>query len=111
MTDTTKSALIERLRSAPARFDTACEAADEIERLRAQLEAAQADAKRKQDALAVAKQALNDWILTYAPEFCDQHHVSAAQQRIHAVGTLAYIADAVQVVRAAMQAEGAPPAC
>lgn len=37
--------------------------------------------------------ALDDWILTYAPEWCDPEHVRTARERIYNNGgTLSYVA-------------------
>jgi hypothetical protein len=43
-------------------------------------------------ALRAAIVALNDWTCTYAPEFCSEQHVKAAQERVNEFGTLYYIA-------------------
>lgn len=47
--------------------------------------------------------ALDDWLNTYAPEFCNKGRVREADVRIHAHGgTLAYIADVQEQARAAL---------
>lgn len=55
-------------------------------------------------ALEAASVALDDWINLYAPELCDGARVRQAQKRIAEKGTLAYIADVQQGLRAAIQA-------
>ena len=45
-------------------------------------------------ALLRSNQALDDWVRTYAPEFCGDEHVEETRKRItEGGGTLAYIAD------------------
>ena len=56
------------------------------------------------EGLEAGQQALTDWVRTYAPEFCDGTAVEEARRRIEAVGTLAYIAEANEKVRRALQA-------
>ena len=57
------------------------------------------DAARK--ALRKASVALDDWLNTYAAEFCDDGRVKEAYDRINENGgTIAYIADLRQEIRA-----------
>lgn len=50
--------------------------------------------KALREALERSKTALDDWINTYASEFCDEERVDEAGQRIReGGGTLAYLAD------------------
>lgn len=51
----------------------------------------------------VALQALSDWAVTYAPDMCDPETVEKAKARIFEHGTLAYIANATDQLRAAIQ--------
>ena len=55
-------------------------------------------------ALDKSRIALDDWINTYAPAFCDEARVKAARERIRNGGTLAYLADIQQQNRAALAA-------
>lgn len=50
----------------------------------------------------VALQALSDWAVTYAPYMCDPETVEKAKARIFERGTLAYIANATDQLRAAI---------
>lgn len=50
----------------------------------------------------VALQALSDWAVTYAPDMCDPETVEKAKARIFEHGTLAYIANATDQLRAAI---------
>lgn len=48
--------------------------------------------------------ALDTWVCTYAPEFCDESAVEAARKRIwDEGGTLGYIADLRQRIREALE--------
>lgn len=51
---------------------------------------------KRRAALLDCRRALDDWMQTYAHDFCDRHRVYRARKRIErAGGTLAYIADAL----------------
>ena len=54
--------------------------------------------------------AVDDWINTYAPEFCDEARVAEARQRIQEHGTLWYLATVASELRAAITALSAPHA-
>lgn len=56
------------------------------------------------EVLGMASIALDDWLNIHAPEFCDEQRVAEAQERINAVGTLAYIADMQALIRFTMAA-------
>lgn len=53
-------------------------------------------------ALEVSDQALCDWLTLYAPDMSDETRVAAATGRVHAEGTIAYVADVLKVVRQAL---------
>lgn len=58
----------------------------------------------KNDALAFAELALNDWVTTYASDLCDPDDLVRALSRIsNRGGTLAYIGEVLEEVRAAMR--------
>ena len=65
------------------------EAANEITRLQEPLHLVTS-------ALDAAILALDDWINTYAPEFCDEVRVAEAKSRLYENGTLWYLANVVQ---------------
>jgi len=44
-----------------------------------------------QEAIVLAKQALDDWTRTIAPDYCDPEKVAETQSRLREVGTLYYI--------------------
>lgn len=52
----------------------------------------------------VALRALSDWAVTYAPEMCNPDTVEQAKARILEHGTLAYIANAIDQLHAAILA-------
>lgn len=54
-------------------------------------------------ALKSSMTALDDWLHTYAPEFCDPGHVADAQRRIGERGTLSYITEVQQRNRNALR--------
>lgn len=57
-------------------------------------------------ALGASIRALDNWLNTYAPEFCDERRVAEARQEIlKGGGTLAYIAQLQQINRAALATE------
>ena len=72
------------------------EAADYIER-------ASAENKRLRDALDQSRIALDDWVNTYAPEFCDAARVEEARARIRQHGTLGYVATVQEQNRRALE--------
>lgn len=45
---------------------------------------------------------IDDWINTFAPEFCDEQRVKEAKERLGAHGTLAYLAEVQEQNRAAL---------
>ena len=50
--------------------------------------------KNLRKALRRSNAALDDWVRSYAPEFCKQEHLDETRERIQeSGGTLAYIAD------------------
>lgn len=53
-------------------------------------------------ALQAAITALDDWLNTYASEFCNPERVKEAEERIGRVGTIAYIADVTALCRSAL---------
>ncbi len=53
-------------------------------------------------ALTRSVTALDDWLNTYAPEFCDEARVKEASKRLRERGTLAYIADVQEQNREAL---------
>jgi hypothetical protein len=57
---------------------------------------------KKDAALRKADLALNTWAHTYAPECCDGVRFAEARRRIDGVGTLAFIAEARQLIREAL---------
>jgi hypothetical protein len=60
--------------------------------------------QRLEAALARSVTAIDDWLNTYAPEFCDEARVKEARSRIMSEGgTLAYIADVQQQNREALK--------
>lgn len=62
-----------------------------------------APANALRDALERSKTALDDWLNTYASEFCDEERVAEAGKRImDGGGTLAYIADIQEQNRVAL---------
>jgi DNA modification methylase len=54
------------------------------------------------EALRNSMTAIDDWLNTYAPEFCDTKRVAEARQRINANGALAYITDVQEKNRIAL---------
>jgi hypothetical protein len=62
--------------------------------------------KALEEAAEKAEVALCDWLNTYAPDMCDPARVAEAEARIGAQGTIAYIADVLQMVRAALSQGG-----
>lgn len=50
----------------------------------------------------VARQALSDWAVTYAPDMCSEETVAKAKDRVLEHGTLAYIANAIDQLSAAI---------
>ena len=54
---------------------------------------------------SLAAEVLDDWLDTYASEFCDEKRVAEARQRLReAGGTLAYISDRRERLREAARA-------
>ncbi len=53
-------------------------------------------------ALQSAITALDDWLNTYASDFCDPQRVEEAQTRLQEHGTIAYITDVTTQCRAAL---------
>ena len=53
------------------------------------------------DTLQIIDTALNDWIVTYAEEFCDEKSVKESKRRITARGTLSYIGSVIEKVHEA----------
>ena len=60
-----------------------------------------ADIETLRKAMDAAILALDDWINTYAEDFCDEARVAEAKTRLNAQGTIAYLADTVQQCREA----------
>lgn len=60
------------------------------------------DRNSTQTALQSAITALDDWLNTYASEFCDPQRVEEAQTRLQEHGTIAYITDVTTQCRAAL---------
>ena len=59
---------------------------------------------KKDSALLLAQQALDDWLHVHAPEHCHQKDVAESQDRIlEAGGTIAYIADVQSEIREALK--------
>jgi len=56
-------------------------------------------------ALIKADLALCDWLNTYAPDLCSPVRVAEAEERIGSMGTIAYVAGTLQVIRAALTQE------
>jgi hypothetical protein len=54
------------------------------------------------EALEKSRIALDDWLNLYASELCNEARVEEARSRVHAAGTLAYIAEVQQGNREAM---------
>jgi hypothetical protein len=50
------------------------------------------------EAAEKAKVALNDWMLTYAPEMCEPNSVEEAKKRVYSDGTLYYIAAHIKLL-------------
>lgn len=75
--------------------------ADDLRMRLQEVEAARAEAVV---ALQRSMTALDDWINTYAPEFCKPERVEEARKRIWENGTLAYIAEVQEDNRAAIRA-------
>jgi hypothetical protein len=64
----------------------------------------QTELAKAREALEESQQALNDWVVTYASDMCDEKTVQEARERIVAAGgTLAYIANITERNRAALQ--------
>lgn len=62
--------------------------------------------KAKDEALRMGRVLVDDWINTFAPEFCNEGRVAEARKRIKdAGGTLAYLSEAGAVFAAALSAE------
>jgi hypothetical protein len=59
------------------------------------------DKETLRDAIDAAILALDDWINTYAEDFCDEVRVAEAKARLNAQGTIAYLANTVQQCREA----------
>lgn len=60
------------------------------------------DKQKLIETLNAAITALDDWTNTYASEFCDENRVAEARKRIKDNGgTVAYIADTVQLCKQA----------
>lgn len=53
-------------------------------------------------ALTLSRIALDDWLNTYASEFCDEGRVKEAWIRISEFGTIGYIAHIQEINRAAL---------
>jgi hypothetical protein len=62
------------------------------------------------DALERSVVAIDDWLQTYAAEFCDPARVEEASKRIGEYGTLSYIASVQEQNRAALDASTSQPA-
>jgi hypothetical protein len=54
-------------------------------------------------ALERSNLAMNDWVSTYAAEMCNEADVAEARKRINEFGTLGYIGDVLDQVRAALK--------
>lgn len=79
---------------------------DEITRLRSELANARSAALERTAAMERAITALSDWAVTYAPDMCSAETVEKSKRRIREGGaTLAYIAGAIDMLRAALKAE------
>ncbi len=60
--------------------------------------------KQLREALDRSRVAIDDWLNTYASEFCDEERVAEAGTRIReSGGTLAYIADVQEQNREALK--------
>ena len=81
-------------------FHTMQNAANEL-RIRA--EKAEAENERLREALDQSRIALDDWVNTYAPEFCDAARVEEARARIRQHGTLGYVATVQEQNRRALE--------
>ena len=87
----------------------ACETDSRIGHVSRALIAERERSRRLREALRTASTALDDWLNDYASEFCDEQRVREARERINAKGTIGYIGDVQQVVRAALsETEGEP---
>lgn len=60
-----------------------------------------ADKEILRKAMDAAILALDDWINTYAEDFCDETRVAEAKARLNENGTIAYLANTVQQCREA----------
>lgn len=81
--------------------------ADEIVRLRSELANARNAALEHTAAMERAIIALSDWAVTYAPDMCSAETVEKSKRRIREGGaTLAYIAGAIDMLHAALKADG-----
>jgi len=58
---------------------------------------------KKTEALIKCKEALDVWINTYAPEFCDEEDVKWAREQLYDCGTLCYIGRVSQMVDEALK--------
>lgn len=56
------------------------------------------------EALKTSITAIDDWLHIYAEELCNEADVAASKARVHANGTLAYIAEVQERSRAALAA-------
>ena len=54
------------------------------------------------EALERSRVAIDDWLHSYAPEFCNVQYVQETMERISAFGTIGYIAKVQEANRAAL---------
>ena len=78
----------------------------DIDRLYASLQTEVMAAEKTEAALRRSMVALDDWLNTYAEEFCDEQRVKEARERIKEFGTIGYIAEVQQQNHAALSSTG-----
>lgn len=73
-----------------------------IENLQLQRDAAIDDYNAVLKALNTASVALDDWVVSYAPDMCGEEVIEETSKRMGSIGTLAYIADVQKIIREAI---------
>lgn len=76
------------------------------EELNAAYAAGRASREPLREALERSRLAIDDWLHSYAPEFCDEDSVAQTRSRISEKGTIGYIADVQKQNHETLSADG-----